>query len=99
MLDSSEIKYTDPRTQQQRQLFAVLAARGYEAGESRGRLWRVEASPTDGRMTGFGFLLLWPVSRWLLCTTAIGRYARRSASTGPDRFQLTFANITSTRTR
>jgi hypothetical protein len=60
VLDSTEYKYTDPRTGVQSQLFVVLAAWGYEAGSSRGRLWRVEARPNDRTADWVDFLKALP---------------------------------------
>ena len=47
VLDSTEFQWTNPRTGTPQQLFCVLAAWGYPAGDPKGRLWRVEARPTD----------------------------------------------------
>lgn len=56
ILDSTEYKYLDPRTGVMSQLFVVLAAWGYEAGSTRGRLWRVEARPNDKTADWVAFL-------------------------------------------
>jgi hypothetical protein len=45
ILDSTEFKYTDPRTGIASRLFVIMSAWGYEAGNTKGRLWRVEARP------------------------------------------------------
>jgi hypothetical protein len=39
--------WSNPRTGTSTQLFAVLAAYGYEAQGRNGRLWKLWASPTD----------------------------------------------------
>lgn len=60
VLDSTEFVDTDPRTGQRRQLFAVLAAWGYPPGDSKGRLWRIEARPTDTNADWAEFLAALP---------------------------------------
>ncbi len=60
VLDSTEYQYTDPRTGVQSQLFVILAAWGYEVGETRGRLWRVEARPYDQTSDWVDFLSALP---------------------------------------
>jgi len=55
ILDSTEFKWTD-KNGKSSQLFVILAAWGYEAGASKGRLWRVEARPTDKSMDWQKFL-------------------------------------------
>lgn len=60
VLDSTEFVDTDPRTGQRRQLFAVLAAWGYPSGDSKGRLWRLEARPADTNADWAEFLAALP---------------------------------------
>ena len=60
ILDSTEYKYLDPRTGVLSQLFVVMAAWGYEAGSTRGRLWRVEARPNDKTADWVEFLRALP---------------------------------------
>jgi hypothetical protein len=45
VLDSTTFRFLNPTTGNQDQLFAVLAAWGYESDNDKGRLWRVEARP------------------------------------------------------
>ncbi len=47
VLDSTEFQHRNPKTQKMGQLFVVMAAWGYPAGNPKGRLWRLEARPTD----------------------------------------------------
>ena len=47
VLDSTEFNHFNPETQRTEQLFVVLAAWGYPARDSYGRLWRLEARPRD----------------------------------------------------
>ncbi len=47
VLDSTEFMDTNVRTGEREQLFTVLAAWGYPQGAKRGRLWALEASPSD----------------------------------------------------
>lgn len=47
VLDSTEFTWTNPRTGDRVQLFTVLAAWGYPVGRKRGRLWALQAFPTD----------------------------------------------------
>lgn len=47
VLDSTEFMWTNPRTHVTMQLFAVLAAWGYPADGTPGRLWLLRASPRD----------------------------------------------------
>ncbi len=42
--DTTSFQYTDQDTERNRQAFAVMAVWGYEAGDTRGRLWKVHAS-------------------------------------------------------
>jgi hypothetical protein len=56
ILDSTEYQYKDSWSGTKSQLFVVLAAWGYEAGSSKGRLWRVEARPTDQKEDWLEFL-------------------------------------------
>lgn len=56
VLDSTEFMHTDPRTGVRGQLFVVMAAWGYPAGETNGRLWRLEARPTDKNVDWQEFL-------------------------------------------
>jgi hypothetical protein len=60
ILDSTEYKYLDPRTGVLSQLFVVMAAWGYEADSTRGRLWRVEARPNDKTADWVEFLRALP---------------------------------------
>ena len=60
VLDSTEYQYTNPRTGYQSQLFVILAALGYEHGEAKGHLWRVEARPTDQKDDWVEFLRALP---------------------------------------
>lgn len=56
VLDSTEFVWTNPRTGDQQQLFSVLAAWGYPAGARRGRLWALEAAPSDDAPAWRAFL-------------------------------------------
>ncbi|NMM25103.1 MAG: hypothetical protein HHJ11_16760 [Phycicoccus sp.] len=56
VLDSTEFMDTNSRTSGRRQLFAVLAAWGYAAGEKEGHLWKVAAAPADDAMAWKEFL-------------------------------------------
>lgn len=56
VLDGTEFQWTNPRTGTPQQLFCVLAAWGYPAGDAKGRLWRLEASPTDRNTDWEAFL-------------------------------------------
>jgi hypothetical protein len=47
VLDTTEFAHTDRWTGQRSQLFTVLAAYGYPAGQRHGRLWALHASPRD----------------------------------------------------
>lgn len=47
VLDSTAFTYTDRWAKTRSQLFCVLAAHGYPAGTSRGRLWALHACPRD----------------------------------------------------
>jgi hypothetical protein len=60
VLDSTEYQYTNPRTGWQSQLFVILTAWGYEKGETKGHLWRVEARPTDQTTDWVEFLTALP---------------------------------------
>lgn len=60
VLDSTEFQYTDRRMGNSFQLFCVLAAWGYETGDTKGRLWRVEARPTDRNSDWEEFLAALP---------------------------------------
>ena len=60
VLDSTEYQWTNPRTGWRQQLFVILCAWGYEAGEQRGRLWRVEARPHDRKEDWTEFLRALP---------------------------------------
>lgn len=50
VLDSTEFVWTNPRTGDKEQMFTVLAAWGYPAGAKRGRLWALEAAPSDDKV-------------------------------------------------
>ena len=56
VLDSTRFLYTDRFTGASNQLFCVLAAWGYPAGERRGRLWRLRAYPLQNGPTWEQFL-------------------------------------------
>src|SRR5664280_2701654 len=56
VLDSTEFIWTNPRTGTSTQLFAVLAAYGYEAQGRNDRLWKLWASPTDDAAAWKDFL-------------------------------------------
>jgi hypothetical protein len=56
VLDSTEFRWTNPRTNEPIQLFTVLAAWGYPDGSTRGRLWALAASPSDGAGAWVEFL-------------------------------------------
>ena len=47
VLDSTEFDWTNTATGKRIQLFTVLAAWGYPEGRQRGRLWALQAFPTD----------------------------------------------------
>jgi hypothetical protein len=56
VLDSTEFGWVNPRTGDKEQLFSVLAAWGYPAGAERGRLWSLEAFPSDDAAAWKAFL-------------------------------------------
>jgi hypothetical protein len=56
VLDSTEFVDTNVRTGDREQLFTVLAAWGYPEGAKRGRLWALEASPSDDEEAWLRFL-------------------------------------------
>jgi hypothetical protein len=56
VLDSTRFLYRDSFTGRQHQLFSVLAAWGYPAGSSRGRLWLLRAYPLQDAPTWQQFL-------------------------------------------
>lgn len=56
VLDSTEFTWKNPRTGERVQLFTVLAAWGYPAGRKRGRLWALQAFPTDTAEAWASFL-------------------------------------------
>lgn len=60
VLDSTEFMWTNPRTGDTTQLFAVMAAYGYDANGENGRLWKLWASPTDDAAAWKEFLDLLP---------------------------------------
>lgn len=60
VLDSTEFDWTNPRTGTTKQLFAVLGAWGYPAGDSRGHLWRLAAAPRDNAASWEEFLSALP---------------------------------------
>lgn len=51
VLDSTRFLYKDARTGATSQLFCVLAAWGYPAGATKGRLWRLRAYPLQDAAT------------------------------------------------
>jgi hypothetical protein len=56
VLDSTRFMYTDSITGTSHQLFSLLAAWGYPAGVTRGRLWRLRAYPQQDAATWKQFL-------------------------------------------
>lgn len=60
VLDSTVFKYTNTWTGRQRQLFTVMSAYGYEAGQATGRMWKVWASPDGDGNAWAEFLRLLP---------------------------------------
>jgi hypothetical protein len=56
VLDSTEFLDTSAWTGDREQLFTVLAAWGYPGGARRGRLWALEASPSDDKQAWLRFL-------------------------------------------
>jgi len=60
VLDSTEFEWTNPRTGDKQQMFAVLAAWGYPAGARRGRLWALAAAPSDNASAWGQFLRQMP---------------------------------------
>ena len=60
ILDSTEYQFTNPRTGRPQQLFVIMCAWGYEAGVATGRLWHVEAHPTDKKADWVEFLRALP---------------------------------------
>lgn len=60
VLDSTEFTHTDRWTGQRSQLFTVLAAYGYPAGQRYGRLWALHASSRDDGTAWKEFLATLP---------------------------------------
>lgn len=60
VLDSTEFMHTDSWTGHRFQLFTVLAAFGYPADGSPGRLWRLQAAPHDDGEAWRSFLAALP---------------------------------------
>jgi hypothetical protein len=56
VLDSTRFLYKDARTGATSQLFCVLAAWGYPAGATKGRLWQLRAYPLQDAATWENFL-------------------------------------------
>lgn len=60
VLDGTEFVHTDPRTGVAGQMFAVMAAWAYPAGDTRGRLWALAAYPSDQAIDWADFLAQLP---------------------------------------
>lgn len=54
------VPVTDSWTKTSKKLFVVMAAWGYETGDTKGRLWKLEARPTDQNTDWADFLAALP---------------------------------------
>ena len=60
VLDGTTFLYRNTWTGTSRELFTLMAAYGYPAGQARGRLWKVWASPSRDNVAWGDFLALLP---------------------------------------
>lgn len=72
VLDATTFHWTDPLTRKSMALFSILAAYGYDRDGKNGRLWKLEAAPSDDTAAWAEFLRSLPgTPESIVCDQAV----------------------------